>query len=117
MLILKQETTTTLLLVGKLFHYGTSSIQCCIFLLEIKVTNIAFFTFSVYILFEMLCRNCCLRKGLWATVTRRIQYISFLRKISVHLLKMSCAVYSKVVYTFLRNVLFPVKKPFEFKWN
>ena len=37
-----------------------------------KVTNIAFFTFSDNILFEILYRNSTLRKGLWATVTRRI---------------------------------------------
>ena len=30
------------------------------------------FTFSVYILFEILYQNSCFCKGLWATVTRRM---------------------------------------------
>ena len=37
-----------------------------------KVTNIAFFTFSDNILFEILYRNSTLRIALWATVTRRM---------------------------------------------
>ena len=41
----------------------------------LKVTNIDFFTFSDNILFEILYRNSTLRKGLWATVTRRMIFI------------------------------------------
>ena len=38
-----------------------------------KGTSIAFFTFSDNILFEILYRNSTLRKGIWATVTRRMR--------------------------------------------